>query len=88
MISGDVAAPVKSPLLTQFVWMTAPVSGLYYSAITPGMIVRQDTIGGTIKDAFGDAIAEVLVPQNGLVLFSVTSLAINAGDPVSAVAGP
>jgi hypothetical protein len=88
MMSGPLPTPVDAPLLTQFAWVSAPQSGLYYSAVKPGMTVRQGAVGGTVANVFGDVVAEIPVPQDGVVLFAVTSLAINAGDPIFAVAAP
>lgn len=88
MLDGQSVEPVERALLTQFAWVSAPASGLYYSTVRPGQTVRQGEVGGRIKDAFGEWTTDVPVPQDGEVLFSVTSLAINQGDPVFAVAAP
>lgn len=88
MLSGASPHPVEDPILTQFAWISAPTAGLCYSQIQPGQNVQEGQVGAVIKDVFGEVIENVLVPQDGLVLFAVTSLAINAGDPVFAVAAP
>lgn len=88
MVPQSPVPPVGAPLLTQFIWVSAPSTGLYYSALKPGQHVRQGETGGVVKDVFGDIISHVPVPQDGVVLFTVTSLAINTGEPLFAVAAP
>jgi predicted deacylase len=88
IVAQSPSRPIDAPLLTQFAWISSPATGLYYSSLKPGQEVRQGETGGVVKDAFGDIIADVPIPQDGVVLFTVTSLAINAGEPLFAVAAP
>lgn len=88
MLSGTGPDPVEDPLLTRFAWISSPATGLYYGALQVGQSVEAGQLGGVIKDAFGEIVKEVLVPQDGVVLFAVTSLAINTGEPLFAVAAP
>ncbi|PSR27178.1 MAG: hypothetical protein C7B47_08920 [Sulfobacillus thermosulfidooxidans] len=87
---GFVDAPVVSfppaQIMRQFIWTRSPHQGLFYRYIQPGQTVHRGDIGGILKDAYGTLIEEVLVPQDGLVLFTATSLAINQDDPLFAVA--
>jgi predicted deacylase len=41
---------------------------------------------GRIGDFFGNTLQEITSPADGIVLFLVTSLAINPGDPLMAIA--
>ncbi|MCL5115785.1 MAG: succinylglutamate desuccinylase/aspartoacylase family protein [Firmicutes bacterium] len=85
---GEVGSRVAEPIMRRFAWVTSPKSGFFYRVIRPGDHVIAGQVGAVIHDAFGDPIAEIPVPQDGVVLFTVTSLAINAGDPLFAVAAP
>jgi hypothetical protein len=48
-------------------------------------MVTEGQVIGTVKDYFGQTLAEYRAPASGVVLFAVTSLAMNAGDPLIAV---
>jgi hypothetical protein len=88
MHQGEARSAVTEPILTQFAWVSSPGTGLYYGKFTPGERVKAGQPGGVLKDAFGEVLAEIPSPQDGVVLFAVTSLAINQGDPLFAVAAP
>ena len=49
-------------------------------------VVAGDPLG-EVRDAFGVALERPVAPIDGIVLFLVSSLAMNAGDPLLAVAG-
>ena len=78
------AAP--EPLPIQFhpalAWLSAPVGGLWYPAARVGEWVQAGQAVGLIRDVFGQTLAELSAPAGGTVLFAVTSLAMNAGDPL------
>ncbi|MFC4454022.1 M14 family metallopeptidase [Deinococcus sonorensis] len=63
-------------------WMSAPVSGLWTPAVQVGETVEAGQPVGHIRDVFGTVLAELSAPAGGTVLFAVTSLAMNAGDPL------
>lgn len=88
MLPGTKPPLLTAPVLTQFAWVSAPASGLYYSDLAPGQPVSAGQAAGVIRDIFGDLAAEVHVPQDGVTLFTVASLAINEGDPLFAVTAP
>jgi hypothetical protein len=41
---------------------------------------------GEVQDAFGAVLERPVAPMDGVVIFLVTSLAMNAGDPLLALA--
>ncbi|NMP23360.1 succinylglutamate desuccinylase/aspartoacylase family protein [Sulfobacillus harzensis] len=88
MLPGMKPPLLTAPVLTQFAWISSPASGLYYSDLAAGQRVSAGQLAGLIRDIFGHRVAEVLVPQDGIILFTVASLAINQGDPLFAVAAP
>jgi hypothetical protein len=78
------AAP--STLLEQFLWLRSEHgSAFWYPAIAVGDAVREGQELGRVLDCQGDVLQTALSPADGLVLFLVTSLAINKGDPLLAV---
>ena len=66
--------------------MRAEVEGLYYPTVQVGDHVSSGQAVGQITDVFGELLQPVAAPSDGRVLFVVTSLAINPGDPLLAIA--
>lgn len=84
-------APPDGPrptLLTGFPWVRSSVRGLFYPAVRVGDRVIAGQVVGRLCNAFGDPLAEVHAPASGVVMFVVTSLATNPGDPLLAVGTP
>jgi predicted deacylase len=74
--------PVHFP---QSAWLAAEHGGIFYPAVSVGQKVERGQVVGEFRDWFGDPIAKVESPAAGLVLFLVTSPAINKGDPILSV---
>ncbi len=83
-----LAAQAPSQIFRQFMWTNAPETGLFYRAITAGQWIKKGDKAGQICNPYGDKVAEIQASQDGVVLFVATSLAINQGDPLFAVAAP
>jgi len=85
VLPGDPepVAPIK--LLRDFLWLRAGEAGCWYPSAKIGDIVEAGQPIGVIKDYFGESLAEYRAPGAGAVLFLVTSLAINEGDPLMGV---
>jgi hypothetical protein len=45
-------------------------------------MVRQGQPLGELRDYFGDSLAQISAPLGGVVLYRVTSLAVDPGDPL------
>jgi predicted deacylase len=76
----EPVAPIKP--LKGFSWLYAGRTGCWYPSATTGDTVQSDQPIGVIKDFFGETLAEYRAPATGTVLFLVTSMAINEGDPL------
>ncbi|UIJ33760.1 succinylglutamate desuccinylase/aspartoacylase family protein [Allobranchiibius sp. GilTou73] len=63
-------------------------AGLWFPAVTAGETVSAGQFVGAIQDPFGDVLQEVLVSDEAVVAYVMTSLAVNAGDVVVALARP
>ena len=61
--------------------------GLLAPAVAVGQRVTAGTVVGEVRDAFGSVLERPAAPIDGVVIFLVTSLAMNAGDPLLALAG-
>lgn len=79
----DPVGPTK--VVGDYLWVRANQTGCWYSAVKPGQLVEEGQVAGVIKDFFGNVLQEYKAPGSGVVLFSVTSLAIVEGDPLLAV---
>ena len=87
MIPGT--APERTPctLLDQFFWLRSEHEGFWYPRVSAGETVRAGQELGCIRDWEGNVLQMGLSPDNGIVLFIVSSLAIHQNDPLFAVGG-
>ena len=67
--------------------MRATTSGYWHPAVAVGDRVPAGTVVGEVQDAFGSVLERPSAPMDGVVIFLVSSLAMNAGDPLLALAG-
>ncbi len=67
-------------------WLRSSVDGLFYPAVEIGEMVEEGQLVGRITDIFGEVLQEAYAPVSGEVLFLVTSLAMNDGDPLMSIA--
>jgi predicted deacylase len=68
-------------------WLRATRTGYWHPSVAVGERVAAGEVVGEVRDAFGRVLEAPSAPLDGVVLFLVTSLAMNAGDPLLAVAG-
>jgi uncharacterized protein len=74
--------------LARFAWLYSEERGTYHPSIAIGDEVVEGQVVGELRDLFGERLGELRAPATGTVLFLVTSLAINAGDPLFGVGVP
>lgn len=87
MYDTESAGKIEEPvILSGWSWLRSEAAGLYYPAVDVGDLVEVGQPLGRIADFFGRTKQELVAPARGTVLFLVTSLAINPGDPLLAVA--
>ncbi len=84
MLDGPAPEKVAVTMLENFIWMRSEAEGFWYPAIEVGAKVTKGQNLGCIKDAWGNVLQEVICQGVGDVLFLVSSLAINKGDPLLA----
>ena len=85
MIPGGAPQPVPFTLLERFLWMRSDHVGFWYPAVAVNDKVKAGQNLGCVKDCEGRVLQTAVSPADGVVLFIVTSLAINATDPLLAI---
>jgi len=68
--------------------IASPETGILYEHVERGQIVKKGAVLAHITDFFGERIAEVLSPLDGVVLYIVATPPITKGQPVACVGSP
>jgi predicted deacylase len=63
-------------MLARIDWVQAQHKGCWYPAVAVGERIERDQWVGTLKDYFGNVIAEYRSPSAGVVVLSCTSFAM------------
>ena len=82
---ASVPPPAPSRLLEDMVWLRSAHDGLFYPAVEIGAEVTAGQNLGRVADYLGNTVQEVIAPASGVILFLVTTLAMNNNDPLLAV---
>jgi uncharacterized protein len=85
MLAGPAPEALPSTLLNQFLWLRSSHTAFWYPAVAVNDAVKAGQDLGAVKDHEGTVLQSAISPADGRVLFLVSSLAINAGDPLLAV---
>ncbi len=85
MIPGGAPEPVPFTLLERFMWLRSDHAGFWYPAVAVNEAVKTGQNLGCVKDCEGGVLQTAVSPGDGVVLFIVSSLAINKSDPLLAV---
>lgn len=88
LIDAAPRAPAhRTEILPTEAWMRATTSGYWHPAVAVGERVPAGAVVGEVQDAFGSVLERPSAPMGGVVIFLVSSLAMNSGDPLLALAG-
>lgn len=79
------SAPSKPVLLEEMIWIRSEHDGLFYPSVKVGDDVKAGQPMGHVSDYLGRQVQALLAPADGAILFLVTTLAMNQGDPLLAV---
>jgi predicted deacylase len=77
----------RTEVLPTEAWMRATTTGYWHPAVVVGDRMSAGTVVGEVQDAFGMVLERPTASMDGVVIFLVSSLAMNAGDPLLALAG-
>jgi predicted deacylase len=79
----EAPPPATAPrVIDAFEWSRSPAAGCWYPAVKAGQKVSAGDPLGVVTDLLGAPLHEARSTVDGTVLFAVTSLAINDGDPL------
>jgi predicted deacylase len=81
----DPTPPAPSRYLGHDTWLRSEVDGCFHPTVSVGAEVSAGQVVGEVRDIFGAVRRTVEAPIDGVVLFLVTSLAMNEGDPLLAI---
>jgi predicted deacylase len=84
-LQGDVPPVQGQRIYDTFAWMRASETGLFHPSVAVGDMVQEGQPVGAIVDYFGETLQPLRAVASGEVAFLVTSLAMNAGDPILAI---
>lgn len=84
VLSGMVQQ-TTSKIFNTYDWYRAPRAGLWYPEVVVGGIAMAGQRLGTIRSVVGEVLETVIAHTQGTMLFVVTSLAINEGDPLLSI---
>jgi len=85
MLPGGKPQPTPFTLLEKFLWLRSEHEGLWYPSVGVNAKVKAGQNLGAVKNYEGKILQNAISPADGIVLFIVTSLAINQNDPLLAV---
>jgi predicted deacylase len=85
MVEGPAPEPLPTQVMDQFAWLRSEHDGYYYPKVQVGENVRKDQDLGRVTDFQGNLLQAISAPLDGIVLFLVSSLAMNQGDPLLAI---
>lgn len=85
VLEGQVEQLSPVEYLTKMVGTNGSSEGCWYPTVRPGQSVQVGDKLGEIRDYFGHTLSEYHAGLAGTVLYVISSLAINAGDPLVAI---
>jgi len=85
MLEGPAPDVVECRVLDKFIWLSSEYEGYYYPAVQVGEMVQKGQFLGKITDFEGRVLQQVDAPESGVVLFLVTCMAINKGNPLLSI---
>jgi predicted deacylase len=85
VLPGEQPIDESRTIMETFAWIRSEHDGLFHPTVRVGDMVEEGQNVGKVTDYFGKELQRVDAPASGEVVFLVTSLAMNAGDPLLAI---
>jgi predicted deacylase len=86
MLDGDVP-PLQPVEIELFTWLRSPAEGMWYPSVPVGAQVREGQNIGRIGNLYGDTLAEIAAPHDGVILFITSAPAMPQDGIIIAVGG-
>lgn len=84
-LAREISVTPPTRILEAFEWLRSSHDGMFYPFCGVGDDVRKGQKLGEVTDYLGNVVQEAFAPCDGVVLFLVTTLAMNKNDPLLAV---
>jgi predicted deacylase len=85
MLDGPALEPMPFQIMREFAWLRSEHDGYYYPKVQVSDMVKQGQDLGYVADFEGNVLQSISAPLAGAVLFLVSSLAMNKGDPLLSI---
>lgn len=85
MLPGPIEMVTKPKWLNPWEVLTSPDTGTWTTVVEPGQEIERGALIGTLTDYFGEKIAEINSPLDGVVLYVVASPAMSKGEPIGMI---
>jgi predicted deacylase len=83
MIEGPLTLATRDQVIVRrYLWIEAQETGLLHARVEPGARVAKGQRLATIDDTFGDRLADIFAPENGLVLWRINHGVAAAAEKV------
>jgi predicted deacylase len=86
MLDGE-PQPRNPVEIGQFTWLRSPAEGMWYPSVEVGAQVSQGQNIGRIGNLYGDTLAEIEAPHDGVILFITSAPAMPHDGVIIAVGG-
>ncbi len=73
-------------LCGEYIWVYSPKDGEFHADVEPGELVKKNQRLGTVRNLFGDTLAEITAPEAGYVLWRMTHPSIPKGEAILTIA--
>jgi uncharacterized protein len=85
MLGGQHPSLEGVTVVNAFTWLTSPAEGMWYPAVGVGDQVNEGQMIGRVRDLFGEPIADIESPHDGVVLFVTSNPAMRENGLVMAI---
>jgi predicted deacylase len=80
MLPGDPTPPrPEMRSIGRFLWLRCEDEGWWEPDVPPGGIIESGSSLGSVRNLFGDVTERIVAPEEGVVLFTTTSPAVEKG---------
>lgn len=85
VLPGEVVENKEAVVVDHMTGLDAQQTGCWYPCVKINDLVKKGQKLGEIRDYFTNVLGEYFAPCDGVMLYVISSLPINAGDPIIAI---